>query len=82
VGEFAADSQQSEQQELIERLLIGELTYADSVQTIVNGDECPRRVALQHGVVRNDAAETIALVIVAYELAEPEVYEPASAIAS
>ena len=82
VGDFAAESDQSPQQELIERLLIGELTYADSVRTVVNGDDCPRRVALQHGVVRNDAAETIALVVVAYELAEPEVYEPASAIAS
>jgi excisionase family DNA binding protein len=82
VGEFASESDQPSEQELVERLLIGELTYADSVRTVVSADGLSHRVALQHGVVRNDAAEPTALVVVAYELAEPEVYEPASAIAS
>jgi excisionase family DNA binding protein len=82
VDQLATEAEQPTQRELVDRLLIGELTFANSVRTMVNGDGSARRVALQHGVVRNDAAETIALVVVACELAEPAVYEPASAIAS
>jgi excisionase family DNA binding protein len=79
VDQLASEPERPAQRELVDRLLVGELTFADSVQTIVNGHGVPRRYAMQHGVVRNEAAEAVALVVVAYELAEPGDYEPAEA---
>jgi excisionase family DNA binding protein len=82
VEHVVAEKDRAAEQELVQRLLVGELTFADAVRTVANGDAPPRLVALQHGVVRNAAAEAVALVVVAHELAEPEMYETADAVAS
>ena len=68
--------------ELVDRLLVGELMYADAAHTVAVDDGSERRIALHYGVVRNAAAEALALVVVAHELAEPEIYETAEAVAS
>jgi excisionase family DNA binding protein len=78
VEALTSKTEHGAQRELVERLLVGELTYADTVRSGTGA----RRIAMQHGVVRNDAAEATALVVVAHELAEPEVYETADAVAS
>lgn len=82
VDELFDDGDRTAQQELVQRLLVGELTYADAVRGLAGHGDARRHVALHHGVVRNAAAEAVALVVVGHEVAEPEVYEPADAVAS
>jgi excisionase family DNA binding protein/PAS domain S-box-containing protein len=82
VEQLASAAEHGALRELVERLLVGELTYADAAHTVAVSDGSERRIALHYGVVRNAAAEALALVVVAHELAEPEIYETAEAVAS
>ena len=64
---LVAPEHREEQEAVVNRLLIGELPYIDVVRHTACVDTTVP-VAAHHGVVREEAAEPRALVVVAYEL--------------
>src|SRR5262249_32642937 len=72
VNEFPVVEERPSEQELLERLATGELSYSDADRTIVADDGTVRHLAVHRGVVRNAAAEPLALVVIANPIPEPE----------
>jgi excisionase family DNA binding protein len=72
VDGLALDEYQVVERELLARLAIGELTYADTSCAVAAGDGTRKDVAVHHGIVRNAAAQPTAIVVVANAVPEPE----------
>ena len=72
LDELPVDEEQAVERELLARLCVGELTFADSDRTVLADDGAVLRLSVHRGVVRNEAAEPTALVVVANSIPEPD----------
>jgi PAS domain S-box-containing protein len=72
VYELPVDDEQNVERELLSRMCVGELTFADADRTVLADDGTVLRLSVHRGVVRNEAAEPTALVVVANLIPVPD----------
>ena len=72
LDDLVIDGEKDGERDLLARLFVGELSYADAPRTVVTETGAQVRMAVHRGVVRNAAAEPRALVVVATPIPEPE----------
>jgi PAS domain-containing protein len=72
VYELPVDDEQHVERELLSRMCVGELTFADADRTVLADDGTVLRLSVHRGVVRNEAAEPTALVVVANLIPVPD----------
>jgi len=70
--ELPVDDEQSVERALLSRMCVGELTFADADRTVLADDGTVLRLSVHRGIVRNEAAEPTALVVVANPIPEPD----------
>ena len=72
IHDLVVDEEQPREQQLLTRLMLGELAFADTDRTVVTDYGDRVRFAVHRGVVRNAASEPVALVVVANPIPDPE----------